>query len=786
MKKAIKYIVIFLVFFFCANDDMHVKAVGHDLIYDIESLKLGSTSLVIKGFSFIDHYDNYGGHNLETYIIASTSSSVEKIKSNNSHEFKTNVTAKDLYATRCTNNGCDSETRDDKIKNKEIDDDCSNHPGASRCSYYNVGFEVTITYESIYSALGEVDDIYFYIRSTVRHGGGVYKTITLPIGVNSKVLSVSSGSCTSDSVCNLGNYSFTLGKLSNKVKMTAVSARIIGDNFGYIKSGHYFNPSNEDPSSEYVFSEYIIGGSITKENDDGTSFVTSSGLSYYKLNVDHCYSSGDSTYRPGDKCSYYAYSSWVQVTGHLKISKLRENVVQTKCDKISDWSGTKKNIDNTVSCGEPTSYESCTDVDKVSATVYFESRGSFTKGQCVLRSGEYFENKCYLPITVTASVSILERGKYTLGAVSSSSVKNGQPFNFSSSTYENSVFWINNKKRPNGEAYYSYKVAKDYSCSSTKCVVLGSVNISQVSSAYYNGKKYGSLSKASEVAIADAVYKKIDYNINLLNEMYSSNSFSVSEFPGSWVLDETKVVGYDGRISGKTGDGNTSKFNVNKISASFKYSLNDGYLNIKDTSISYDEAKSSDSDYINFGKRLYVPLKFKPDSSYTINLKKLYSSSSTGISFVEGIKWGITGSCSVKVVPGLFECPDGDCSDVSCDSKTQICDLSLAVRYRTIAVDDPFPRISSDSDLPANWLAYKNEFGNFERIANSYNNYPNKPDYRYTGKFNWSDQQAYTSWNNMNFNGTSSFLTLNNFNLNVNSSNYCKLGEFDNSCDKVN
>ena len=818
MKKSICYVfymLVALLLFWC---DTVYGDTTHDIIYDIEKLNFKKNEFTIKGFAFIDHYDNYGGvtsnyKNLTTTIIASTrdnASSPSNFNNRNSISFVADNKEKDLYATRCIGGGCSSTVHNDRIKNRTETLDCSGSSSDSRCSYHDVGFEVTISYKELFDKFSNAGDgIYFYIQCELKYKSGLSSTKLIRIGVNE-------GACIikGESKCRVNedldidgsDYTFRIGALDDHALMTATYARIMNDSYSGI-NGNWFKDQRKYKIDKYVDE----GPAVTKCLSDGTHCVTSSKLNYYKLQVDHRYGSGSNWYYPGNSASYYAHASWVQVEGKFLLKNLKKNPNKVGCSGISNWDDTDgTTVDKSVNCGGEVNYKSCRDDYQVSGTVYFRSAyggdEKISKSQCGSFGGQWYddaddgEGRCFLPVNFTASLSILEQGNYKMGGVSSSTLKNGQPFNFSNSSYTNTISWVNSFV---GDRAYNFQYgnAYDYSCTNKGC----SAHVVTFQDWYGTAKKDGisernavyadragnqtrrkGISNVAEIYVNNELKNKFDDNYRNFNgklgNMYKSSVFSSANFPGDWSMSSISPLSDVTLLDAET---NTAlPHRAKSISASYNYGLRDGYLNIKNRSITYDNSVSTSADYVNFGKRLYIPLKYSPGKAYSISLARSPYDNGYGISFVDGIYWGITGTCNVNATAGLYDCPDGGCDGGggggNCDPTTNICDgLVLNVAYRPISVNEPFP---AGAHTPINWSNYISAHG-LDRIKKSYTY---KPDYTYNGTLNFNSDGKYGNWNNIDPSGASRFVTNGNgFNVNANGDNYCGLGSYSDSCNKV-
>ena len=143
------------------------------------------------------------------------------------------------------------------------------------------------------------------------------------------------------------------------------------------------------------------------------------------------------------------------------------------------------------------------------------------------------------------------------------------------------------------------------------------------------------------------------------------------------------------------------------------------------------------------------------------------------------ITFNVEGTCSINAKQLLYDDPDepGDPDEPA---------SGLNYRYRSISVDDPFPR--GESYIPYNWKKWYSIGNNQTRLSNSLNYTP-----VYTVTFNRgnSDQitgedSTYVNWSNINNDGSSKLLNSWKTSgiLNSNSvQSYCEKGRFSTECD---
>ncbi len=368
MKKKFWFICLIFIFFI-APSDIYAKD-GNDYLisYDITNFSIDSDGDTIRfsGWSFLNHMDNYGGINMNTWIVAYNSkwnsawnnnpTAANSSCSKNKHCYP--ITAKigkvnghviDLYYVRCTDSGCNNSTQKivvDNLKNNEKmfeGDSCTTsttdagvkYP-SSHCAYYNVGFNASMSIDRIVAKLGSDSPIKFRIITKVLYKEtsknlskkGKSEVDSADIGVvKSSCSSIFGNKCKNEDKTyrktipksdDSGTYTFTravkIGGINTKIKFTAGNARRF--------------TSNDTSGSSGTFSEGLT-----------YDLQEVKGLKWYKNykgnNKGEFWGRMYQLYRKGEG-SYWAWSAWTKPTGALTLDLSDEfkptELIKKECD----------------------------------------------------------------------------------------------------------------------------------------------------------------------------------------------------------------------------------------------------------------------------------------------------------------------------------------------------------------------------------------------------------------------------------------------------------------------
>lgn len=249
--------------------------------------------------------------------------------------------------------------------------------------------------------------------------------------------------------------------------------------------------------------------------------------------------------------------------------------------------------------------------------------------------------------------------------------------------------------------------------------------------------------------------------------------------------DVTYKIVMDKEVTSATTDANGNKiYDIrlkNNETASTILQMENAYFST-DAKVVYESSTEyNTTDYpIDGGKKYYVPMGY--DGKFPFNIDKINLSSVT-----DGFNFYLEAECDIDVKDNYTEGEDG-------------------LRYRTISVENPFPKAGTKTDIPNNWAEWycgtNNSCGGGpntgqdsanSRLNSTFNGYPSNYDYKIT--LNHSKissiksinrSSIYTSWQGINKNGSSDFVT-SNFETKANCGNggsCCEIGKFNADCDK--
>lgn len=517
-------------------------------------------------------------------------------------------------------------------------------------------------------------------------------------------------------------------------------------------------------------------------------------------------------------------SAWGTISGGnaltIKIEQIAKNlyckdVYRSTMSSSKSVSGNACPIDNI-------KYYECEDTS-VSATIYYKN------------------NTC--SINVKAKVLIDEVGTLNIGDLLDTagnkllngdvlnSVTAGTGFGIGTTSYVDEFSWSFAQVNASDGVTPYYVYTPSSGCGD-------GFNVYSVSDNKFSNKTSGynmTLASASYMAISNEILRKYNedaYSLDDFVTSYSSNnqssySFDDSSF-GKWVKSQTSgtiiteqnKVGYSSygynpsmiNYNSSTGDWSRKNNYENKYyKLQYDYSFNTAYINRYDGNVTYDDAAKNNTDiYVDGGKFKYIPIAY-PYATSAVDVSddnkfplKFATNSSFYLSIWSNFKWTFTGTCStVRVAQGLYECPDGNCTDGG--------SLDLSYNYRSIDVDNPFPRAIDKDDYPENWRYWycgddencsSDYSGNKLRIKESYKNYSanqekSNPLYSVIvddiklSKIRGIDY-FYTNWSvngnqpvGITGNTGSSVFVENFFDKKASSLSYCPLGVWDDNCDQL-
>lgn len=503
MKKLIfKFIILLLFIFpsiyvFADSDQNHILFV--------EDLEFDDEEMLIEGYSFISHRDNYGispgvdGNdvgNLRNYIVAYKKGQwFDNIINNNGectndeapcYSKRLDWRDVDLFLTRCSErNGCTPNNRDRYVavfngENFEYSTKCSGLPdNSSYCMYHNVGFSGTINLKKVVNELFNKDGfdssdgaIKFKIVSIIKNKDGSYKKIGSDLGIHSSLCSIESGTsnCTNAKELFLDNglYKMKINGVSNKVYMDAEDGvgKIVENGVAENKEINdwrpLFLPDVYYTALEFSKATKNIHGmttTITWVKLDSVVVETASGFSakytlvptekvtngvYYDS---ACGSNGCRAVGPA-YVDYWAVDNWLKFTSSLEITEFKTNYEQINC---SDINGGKTNaINKSTTCdtnpNANSEFYQCSALrsdNSVSSKIYIKY--SESEPEC----SSYFEEvngSYYIPVDVKSEVLIEQSGKFHFASLTPQNVYAGKYFSIddisNGISYYNNVRWV--------------------------------------------------------------------------------------------------------------------------------------------------------------------------------------------------------------------------------------------------------------------------------------------------------------------------------------------------------
>lgn len=807
--KDIKWLFLFLICF-CFNMNF-VNAMEQSHIYMVENLNFSNNDiLTIDGYSFVSHRDNYGGKNLNTYIVAYTGSRgttadwwdifpsgsssntninamISTCNSNsNCYIVKADTVSRDFWWSRCTGSGCKYEsvalTRasqgqfvNDTSCTSSVDSNGNNY-GGSHCVYYNVGFSAKLNLKSILEKFSDGNYRYdrtinFAIVASISGGGkSVYST---NMGVYPAFCHVNgTGSCSNGAqIDSGGNYTVNVGNMSREAHYDAI------DSGGYNNSSatsyaaifahaNNYNILNLDKKKTFSLTKGGVTGSFVDE-----IFLLNSVFNGSLLVPSNNGSSG-----------YWAFANRIHITGSFTISGLAQKVISRECDYLDVGTSQKENI---VSCGNEGMYKQCSKVKNINASkqIYYP-----TNSNCTGMSGKQKINgNWYVPIDVSTSVLFYQEATFKFGDIpQKASIYAGKGFTLDTTTYTNSVTWVIADIHPDDfSPYYNYSgvesILSGGSCNNQ------TINFNEDALVYYYASDGSLLSatlkEAAFYVISGAAEKKIDTSSvdDIKFKSCDSNSSTNCDVNNP----NYEVSGSWSKIGDTTIENSSMKELIGrKITNNYQYNLANSYVVLNGDqngkALYIENVESEIDSYKNTGEKYYIDFKWKSRLRFPFDLEK-----NINPSFLKSISmnWKLNGMCSITVKDGYYTEGEGG-------------KIETLLKYRSINVDNPFPK----GNIPSNWQKWWEKTSNQTRIKNSYGDYPDHPLYEITlskyeipdaksisdianyGEANGND--SYASTKTISLDGSSKFVKL-FFSVFVRESDrlYCPLGTFKQECD---
>ena len=363
-------------------------------------------------------------------------------------------------------------------------------------------------------------------------------------------------------------------------------------------------------------------------------------------------------------------------------------------------------------------------------------------------------NRIFKVKSLTLNYMITENLDYNFGKMAPNEIYSGGGFKWTGTSFSNTINW-------------------QYSLTDSEVPVFSSVVLEGI----YNGDSLKNRVKVTDICTNSNCTGHLTKNyfdneiIRLVNGQLKSSSDMQTSIHGSFKTIDSNADSF----------GDSSKVHVKHIinfsnvgSYNPKYDLQLRYAYSKDGSngiIEYSNDPCVENESNCKGQRWYVPLKY-PTGKFNVYVDGNFSS-------LNGIEFNVKATCSIDAKQLLYDDPDkpGDSDEPA---------SGLNYRYRSISVDDPFPR--GESYIPYNWKKWYSIGSNQTRVSNSLNY---TPVYTVTFNRNNSNQitdedSIYVNWSNINNDGSSKLLNSWKTSgiLNSNSvQSYCEKGRFSTECD---
>ncbi len=759
MKKNIYCLALYIIsFFFVATQEVTADSTDYKISYDITYFNVskikadGDATMTIKGWSFLDHMDNYGGEdgNLTTWIVAYTGEWNDSWKYQpakdtgnckksgkcwgfKANEYKTkdnNVI--DLYYVRCIGSGCSYKaTRENAIRPNKLSSinlssiSTSCNGGDSHCVYYNVGFQVAISLNELESKLGSNKDIKFRIVTRAKYKNArTYYIDSTGLGILpsscSRVLGIKCNSNgtytktrkTSTTVTENGvtitkkkkiKKELTIGGIDNTVKMTAGSALrfLSGDPDNYNYSG--------------TFTE---GGTYT------VSSITSI-KTFHRASVDqHTFLARRLLLNDGA----WAYSPWVKFNGELhfkvKTTPTEETTKLELCpdsDQILCFGGNcdgetipsissvapkscSSNIQEYQNCDNKTYSNLCEQT--IESTYYYLIDINKLEEWCIndvmidaIQSNFKMITKneityYYIPVHFYTNVVLSQTAKVNIYSnfVNGKLIHAGRSFDYSLG-YDVSANW-------NYLGEYLSTTTQNNTYNALGVLVGTDPDGDHGEDTYYIWLKDGDTLYGEDLTTTytynSDFYKQIAKNgvKNYLQEFNTAENYVT--FPDSNNAESNITVKNAGSNQCSQLDTANWEAGVEK-SVSCTYKINQAYLkNDGSGHTKYEETDGyyADPTWTNNTSHYYLPINLKTDSIFK------FQPNFTSLSLIKLITNKYTPTCNVKVL-NEFEKESG------------------CLTYRTIDTNNPFPTAGNDSSkMPYNWSEYvKNTENGLIRIT---------------------------------------------------------------------
>ena len=357
------------------------------------------------------------------------------------------------------------------------------------------------------------------------------------------------------------------------------------------------------------------------------------------------------------------------------------------------------------------------------------------------------------------SIAVGQDGYFNFGEVKGDTapIVKGQGFYLKNVYYTSQVSWKNALTYSNGDVYYWLPNSGDVH-HNTYVYPHDNCSGNAVSFDTY-AKNYTSTYKVANV-------NDNDYDSTMKKKIFQTynNTIKLQYVPDNIIK--------EGSISNviKPNDVSLVKYVFNAPNSYLEIKNGDVYYNIDgDTDNNY----SKDEDYVYGGKRYYTIFKY-PSDTFPFNIK------ADNLSAIDDVTWKLNGVCDIDLDDShnLYDCTE-EKGVISCQNNYD---------YRTISVNNPFPKV-----VASNWVEYYNSSKNMARLKSTFANGESGRYYSVSltrDKVNKiigiNESDTYTTFKNINNEGISSVINdANGFTIFANGDSFCKLGEFNASCDKL-
>lgn len=726
-KKIISIIIILTLFMFINTKEVKAAGSNHELIYDIENFNVTESKITFEGWAFINNYHNYGGSNTTITITAKSG--------NKSLSGKTEYNSyrnESLYQANCD-------------RHKGIGKSCvESHDAAtckgtngSSCRYDNVGFKVVFSIEKLIKQLGDGKTINFELSVTTNG-----KTQKNNIAVSTEASNVKDGD-----VIEGKNTIVKISDISDSATIRVGTGRVLATTAGdFAWGGGFYWAKNVS---------YKIK-SISNSTRSGFNALKIYELEYNYGSTTKC-SSEDANGKYGCKKGYannksgntgWAYASWLQVDGYVKIILGEVDEPTSKCPSPKNSKPGNLNCSN--GNYEQVKLENVNLVDRFAADY---SKYNLKSQECSDHSGS-------ITRTITATACITQSGVATF-EIDQGNIYSGGGFYFSANYYSTTKYeFCKRSSRYNVTMTITDKYCDEYSSS---CKISDTGCGEEGKNACYESCTKTRLSSETK----EYELTKNSEEWNLVTEYMNTLIAEPNDNATTQSLNSNVVGGgYEtiGNWSSSYSHSNSNNWEPGEIvEYSLDFNLKRACINRKTSQVRYTTGTCNSSE-IDGDILYYIPLKQKA-GSFPIKV------TASDVNVLANQIWKINYECGV-----------------SCQQKLYENNGSFKFIYRPIDMSNPFPNRSPGN----NWKTFM-----YDVNANKINatNKLNRNNLEYTvtltpedisniKKYNKNAQENnknYTSLKTIDDSGFSYFLDTYGFDIQLDNT-YNKLGECTKEC----